>query len=274
MFADLDETLRQLLIRFVPLDPTEVEISFDTPDREWSGRLTRPAINCFLYDVRENHKLRAAGWDRRLNGAANTATRSKVPLRINVSYQVTSWARVREDEHRLLWRTLAALMRHPLLPDDLLVGGLRQQPAPVPTHVAQPEHIPANVGDLWSALDNRIRPALTYVVTLALDPELVITTPVVLAAPGVNLGALDQAEVRDGLVVRGRVRDRQDPTRAVARALVLLPETNKRATTDEDGRFELAGLPRGPITLAVRAAGREETVWPARAPASDLELEV
>jgi hypothetical protein len=165
-------------------------------------------------------------------------------------------------------------MRHPLLPDDLLVGGLRQQPAPVPTHVAQPEHIPANVGDLWSALDNRIRPALTYVVTLALDPELVITTPVVLAAPGVNLGALDQAEVRDGLVVRGRVRDRQDPTRAVARALVLLPETNKRATTDEDGRFELAGLPRGPITLAVRAPGRDETLWPARAPASDLELEV
>lgn len=274
MFADLDETLRQLLIRAVPLDPTEVEISFDTPDREWSGRLTRPAINCFLYDVRENHKLRAAGWDRRLNGAASTASRSKLPYRINVAYQVTSWARAREDEHRLLWRTLAALIRHPLLPDDLLVGGLRQQPAPIPTHVGQPEHIPANVGDLWSALDNRIRPALTYVVTLALDPDLVITTPIVLAEPGVNLGALDQAEVRDGLVVRGRVRDRLDSTRAVARALVLLPEANKRATTDEDGRFELGGVPRGPITLLVRAAGRDETSWPVRAPALDLELEV
>jgi hypothetical protein len=274
LFADLDETLRQLLIRSVPLDPTEVEISFDTPDREWSGRLTRPAINCFLYDVRENHKLRAAGWNHRLNGAANTASRSKVPLRINVAYQVTSWARAREDEHRLLWRTLAALMRHPLLPDDLLVGGLRQQPIPVPTHVAQPEHIPANVGDLWSALDNRIRPALTYVVTLALDPELVITTPLVLADPGVKMDALDQAEVRDGLVLRGRVRDRQDPTRTVARALVLLPQANRRATTDEDGRFELAGLPRGALTLIVRAAGRDETSWPVRAPATDLELEV
>jgi hypothetical protein len=134
--------------------------------------------------------------------------------------------------------------------------------------------MPANVGDLWSALDNRIRPALTYVVTLALDPELVVTTPVVLSAPGVNLGALDQAEVRDGLVVRGRVRDRQDPARAISRALVFLPALNRRATTDEDGRFELSGLPRGELTLVVRAAGRDETSWPVRAPASDLELEV
>jgi len=34
MFDDLDETLRNLLVREVPLNPNEVDINFDRPDRE------------------------------------------------------------------------------------------------------------------------------------------------------------------------------------------------------------------------------------------------
>jgi hypothetical protein len=274
LFADLDETLRQLLVRHVPLDPSEIEISFDTPDREWSGRLSRPAVNFFLYDVRENHKLRVAQWDVRRNSEGRTAARVKGPHRIDVAYQVTTWARAREDEHRLLWRVLAALMRSPILPRELLVGGLLQQPFAIPAHVGQPEHVPSNVGDLWHALDNRIRPALTYVITLALDPELVVTSPLILTAPKIGIRQIDQAEVRDGLTVRGRVRDRHDPARIVPGALVLLSETGDRAMTDEEGRFRFAGVPRGPITLVVRAAGRAEISLATRAPADSYELEV
>jgi hypothetical protein len=274
LFADLDETLRQMLTRLVPLDQSEVEISFDTPDREWSGRLTRPAIICFLYDVRENHKLRTAGWEVRRTGTNNGATRSKGPFRIDATYQVTTWARAREDEHRLLWRVLAALMRQPNLPADMLVGALREQPMAIPAQIAQPENMPSNVGDLWSALDNRIRPALTYVVTLALDPELVISSPMVLSAPRVDLRPIAADEARHGLVVRGRVRDRQDPEQIVAGALVLLAETGDRAMTDDEGRFRFAGVPRGPITLVVRAAGREERSLATTAPAPTYELEV
>jgi hypothetical protein len=274
LFADLDETLRQTLIRYVPLDPTEVEVSFETPDREWSGGLTRPAINCFLYDVRENHKLRLAGWEARRDADGRGAGRQKGPLRINATYQVTTWARAHEDEHRLLWRVLAALMRHPILPQDLLAGQLRQQPYPIPTHIAQPEHVPTNVGDLWGALDNRIRPSLTYVVTLALEPELVVSSPLVLSAPKIGVRQIDPAEGRDGLVVRGRVRDRNDPARTVPGALVLLSETGDRAMTDEEGRFRFAGVRRGPITLVVRANGRTEMSLATRAPADSYELEV
>jgi hypothetical protein len=274
LFADLDETLRELLVRTVPLDPSEIEISFDTPDREWSGRLSRPAVNFFLYDVRENHKLRVAQWDTRRNGDGRTAARVKGPHRIDAAYQVTTWARAREDEHRLLWRVLAALMRTPIIPQDLLVGGMREQPFAIPTHVGQPEHVPSNVGDLWHALDNRIRPALTYVVTLALDPELVITSPLILKAPQIGMRQIEQAEVRDGLIVRGRVRDRSDPARSLAGALVMLPETGDRVLTDDEGRFRFAGVPRGPITLVVRADGRTETTLATRAPADSYELEV
>lgn len=273
MLADLDETLRQMLLRHVPLDPTEVEISFEAPDREWSGRLSRPAVNCFLYDVRENHRLRPSGWEiRRENGVA---TKHSGPLRFDVTYQITVWARAREDEHQLLWRVLAALVKHPTLPADLLQGNLKQQPVPIPAWVSQPEHMPQNYADLWQALDNRIRPSLTYVLTLALDPEIGYTSPLVLSdRPTVDMGNLDRHEMAEAHQIRGQVRDRQDPTKVIAGALVLLRETGARARTDDEGRFTFSGAPRGPVTLVVRAPGRTETTWPINVPDPSCELDV
>lgn len=273
MLADLDDTLRQLLLRHVPLDPTEVEISFEAPDREWSGRLSRPAVNCFLYDVRENHRLRPAGREiRRVNGVAS---KHAGPLRFDVTYQVTVWARAREDEHRLLWRVLATLIRHPTLPTDLLQGALKEQPVPIPAWVSQPEHMPQNYADLWQALDNRIRPSLTYVLTLALDPEISYTSPLVLSdRPKVDMGNHDRHQMAESLQIRGQVRDRQDPKRLVAGALVVLRETGARATTDEEGQFTFSLAPRGPVTLIVRAPGRTETTWPVKVPSPTFDLEV
>ena len=272
MFADLDETIRQMLIRGVPLDPSEIEISFDTPDREWSGRLTRPAVNCFLYDVRENVKLRVNSWEVRHEN--NLATKQKGPIRIDATYQVSAWARVPEDEHRLLWRVLATLVRYPTLPEDLLRGDLKEQPFPIATSVAQPDQMPANYADLWQALDNRIRPVLTYVVTLALRPDVVEVTPLVLKAPSIRVNGLEPRTAVDALRVQGRVRDRQDPSRSIAGAMVLVRETGERVMTDEDGRFTFAQVPRGSITLIVRAAGRAEAAISTTVPAPAYDLEI
>jgi len=273
VFADLDETVRQLLIRNVPLDPSEVEVSFEAPDREWSGRLTRPAVNCFLYDVRENVKLRMGTWEVRRDGN-NLATKQRGPIRVDVTYQVTAWARAPEDEHRLLWRVMSALARHTSLPADILQGLLKEQPLPIPTAVAQPDQMPSNFADLWQALDNRIRPAVTYVVTLALDPEFVVTTPLTLKSPAINLNNLNRRDVEVALSVRGRVRDRQDPGKSLSGALVLLEETGDRTMTDGEGQFSFANVPRGPITLVVRAEGRPEHVWPTVVPSTSYDVEV
>lgn len=272
MLVDLDETVRQLLIRYIPLDPAQVDISFDLPDREWSARLTRPTINCFLYDLRENHRLRMANWETRRG--VNTATRQKGPLRMDATYQVTTWARANEDQHRLLWRTLAALARHPVLSPDLLVGELKDQPLPVSTMVAQPEQAPANIGDFWNAIDNRVRPVLTYVVTLSLDPEVVVESKLALFPPKIKVEQRSRDEVQNGFTVRGRVRDRSDPARAMEGALVVLSETGDRVLTDEDGGFSFGGVRRGRATLVVCAAGRSQTTWPTRVPASNYDLEV
>ncbi len=64
MLADLDETLRQLLIAELPVKNGELDISFDLPKRDWSSRISKPTVNLFLYDVRENNVLRQHQWER------------------------------------------------------------------------------------------------------------------------------------------------------------------------------------------------------------------
>ena len=103
MFDDLDETIRQLLIAEMPVKNGEVEISFDQPKREWSARQSRPTLNLFLYDVRENHILRQHQWEQLpRNGSDDMAHLKRMPFRVDCTYMLTTWASVPEDEHRLL----------------------------------------------------------------------------------------------------------------------------------------------------------------------------
>src|SRR5207248_903953 len=163
VFADLDETIRQLLIDHVPLDLSEVDVSFDAPDREWSARLSRPTVNCFLYDVHQNLERRDAEWAVVRDQRTRTVSRKQGPLRIDATYYLTVWARMPEDEHRLLWRVLTVLARFPSLPGGLLAGALPDQPYPLQTRVALPAEQRTSATDLWQALDNRVRPSLSYV---------------------------------------------------------------------------------------------------------------
>jgi hypothetical protein len=179
VFAELDDTIRQLLTRYVPLDLAQVDVSFEAPDREWSGRLSRPTVNCFLYDVHQNIERRDSDWQVTRDDATRAVTRKKGPLRIDATYYLTVWARAAEDEHRLLWRVMAALARFPVIPEAVLADGLRDQPFPLQTRLAQPDQTRTSATDLWQALDNRVRPSLSYVVTLALDSTIEFTSPMV-----------------------------------------------------------------------------------------------
>ena len=59
MIQDVDETLKELLVRKVPIDLTAVDIKFEMPTEEWASGVSKPTIDLFLYDVRENHELRS-----------------------------------------------------------------------------------------------------------------------------------------------------------------------------------------------------------------------
>ena len=260
MIADLDETIRRLLQQELPIKNGEIEIKFDQPKREWSARLNRPTVNLFLYDLRENPVLRQHGWEQIAgngNGRGDNqlAHLKRTPLRVDCFYMLTTWASDPEDEHRLLSSALLALFRFPVLPADRLVGSLKKQPFEVPARLANHDRL-TNPAEVWSSLDNEMRPSISYIITLALDPWAEITVPLVRTftmrsgqAVGMpELPSLQMDTVLERVDLGGTVQSAKsgDPLSGIQ---VAIKGTGLFTTTDTSGRFRLGSLPPGEYIL-------------------------
>ena len=174
MIDDLDRTIAVLLRRELPPSLAEqVQISFAAPDDQFpSQAVTPPAIDLFLYDVRENLELRSneVYVEPRTNG---TAIKKRAPVRVDFSYLVTAWASQSvpdpaQDEHRLLGEVMCALLRNKSIPAELLQGVLAGQQPPLPVSTLQPSRL-QSLGEFWQALGGKPRTALNYAVTVSVD---------------------------------------------------------------------------------------------------------
>jgi hypothetical protein len=254
MFADLDESIRQLLVQRGGLDTAEVDIDFHTPTREWAAGVSKPTVNVYLYDIRENLELREPmPWMTR-NGPNNTAIRSRPLVRMDVTYRFTTFANAPEDEHRLLSHILVTLFQHPIFPADLLQGQVAGQQ--IVTTAAQPIGPVQNLADYWGAMDNTIKPSIDFRLTVAVDLNqetsvgLVLTKQArVLRADGPPAPDATQPLVHIG----GRVHVAGSPEEGLAGVTVRLTERGLDAVTDAAGRYSLSGLPAGSYTLHLLA---------------------
>jgi hypothetical protein len=183
MIDDLDRSLAALLAQGLPAGLVEqVTVTFAAPNDQFPPpSVALPAVDLFLYDVRENRDLRRVEpqVERRNGGVVQTPP----PVRVDCSYLVTVWASESSttpayDEHRLLGEVLRVLLRHPTLPEAVLQGSLRDQEQPPPTRALQSGHL-QNLGEFWQALGGKPRAALNYTVTLAIP----VGEPVDLGAP-------------------------------------------------------------------------------------------
>jgi hypothetical protein len=279
MINDLDEVLRQLLIRELPIRNGEVDVTFDQPKREWSARLSRPTLNVYLYDVRENQKLRQTQplWEMTPN-EDGTVTQHRKPVRMDLHYIITAWATEPEDEHQLLTRTLMALFRYAHLPGDLLPASLQSQSKPIPMMVAQYDEY-RNPTDVWQVLDNEIRPAIACILTLALDPYEPVVAPLVRtrelrfgqAVPPTSQQELDERAGQDVYWTIGGTVQSKEPLEEMH--LVLL-EQGREVSLQPDGRFAIGHLRAGEYTLEVSKDGRGVRQFKIDVPSADLQLEV
>ncbi|HEU0012716.1 MAG TPA: DUF4255 domain-containing protein [Longimicrobium sp.] len=183
MIADLDNTLKQLLVRELPagLVPADA-ITFATPHDQFQAAVKPPAVNLFLYDIRENRDLRRV--DPQVERRDGVMVQTRPPVRVDCSYLVTAWATTGAgkpagyDEHRLLSEVMRVLLRHPTLPAAVLQGSLVSQELPLPTTTLQQGHL-QNLAELWQALGGRARAAFNYTVTIAMQ----VAEPVNLGPP-------------------------------------------------------------------------------------------
>jgi hypothetical protein len=179
MITDVDQTFEQLLRLEGKIPKSDVDIEFDQPTGEWSATLSRPTLNLWCFDIRENVKLRNRDIDRRVQDGRTAITMRK-PRRMDLAYMVTAWARKVEDEHQLLWRALKVFRTNPRIAREKCVGELRYQNFDIPLMSADMSDAPFNMTDLWSVLDNRMKLGFVAVATVELMTDDVIEGPLVL----------------------------------------------------------------------------------------------
>ncbi len=256
MLVAAQETITQLLYAQGKIDPREVEISFDAPTKEWIGQRMRPAIDLFLFDVRENTDLRQTSFQStRVNGRAE---RRLPPRRVDARFMVSTHATDAADAHRLLWRALVTLMQFPELPPDLLADDLRHLDIPLTTRVAQADDA-ARMTDLWGGMGVEAHPAFCYVVTVPVDLEQAISAPLVLTRTmrfGRGLdGIAEEAHTHIGGVVRT-----QSGTPLTGVRVAVTDSAAEAAVTNADGEFRLFNVPSGEVPLrVVLPDGSEQT---------------
>ena len=198
MIDDLDESLKALLGRELPAAISgQVSVSFAAPDDEFHSSVKLPAVDLFLYDIRENLELRSNDEfvQRRGDG---TGLRTHMPIRVDASYLITAWPGSTEkdrpeDEHHLLGEVMQVLLRFRTLPRTVLKGNLANQELPLPVSTLQPGRL-QSLGEFWQALGGKPKAALNYTVTFAVDvakPEVVklVTDKTI----GIELGFEDAA---------------------------------------------------------------------------------
>jgi Pvc16 N-terminal domain/Carboxypeptidase regulatory-like domain len=270
--ADLDEALRLLLKRELDKHGFEgVEVEFDAPSKEWSGKLTGPTVDLFLYDLREaGDRAELTPTETRENGLARV---SPPPLHLELSYAVTAWTKAVEDEHRLLSQVLAVLFSYQRLPDELLQslpdGGTRLKAAE--TSVGRPREEKA---DFWTSVGGQYKASVDFVVHVTIESGAVFVRGPEVRVPTLRASLSDRpaATVSEFHRLGGTVRDAEG--RPVPGAWVALPDEGRWAAADQQGRFHFPRIAPGSRTLIARTPAGEEAKLTVKVPGEAADLVV
>lgn len=276
--SDLDETMKKLLVRELPIKNSEVDVKFDQPKRDWSARVSKPTLNIFLHDIRENNVLRQPEWEFERNDDGSVSKR-RSPVRLDLHYMITAWvADNPEDEHKLLTHTLMALFRNPIIPDELLEEPLQDQPFPIPIKVAQQDEY-RTPADVWNALDNELRPAIVCTLTLSINPYAEITGPLVRsrdlrfgqAAELPRKHSLDETAGHDRFWMVGGEVQSKDP---LEEGRVTLVERGQTILLQEGRRFIIGNLETGDYTLELWDDGRKLATHKITVPSENYDIKL
>jgi hypothetical protein len=166
----IDESLEAFFRATVPLDATDVDVSFEPPEREWSAKLNRPTVNAFLWDIRRStHRAKTGMEAVERNG--ETVRRMALPV-VELRYVVTAWTSDHGDERALLAGLMRAILAHGTIPSTFLAEPLLAlEPPSILMARTGEEHV-----DVFKALEGQLKPGINMVLVSQVDTA--VTTPV------------------------------------------------------------------------------------------------
>ncbi|MFQ3562215.1 DUF4255 domain-containing protein [Streptomyces gramineus] len=178
MIHEVDQALRSLLAAELPAG-SGIGISFDAPSRDWAAARNGPAVNAYLYDIREDVDRRQLGYAPVLDRGNGRLMHRPQPRWFRLSYLVSAWTGRTEEEHRLLSSLLSRFVMNEVLTPTDLPAALGALELDVPVAVFGSSSAYRYPAEIWSALGGDLRPSI----------DLMITAPLP-AGPGTEAGPL------------------------------------------------------------------------------------
>ncbi len=238
MIRLLDEGLEEMLKAEVSL-MADVDISFETPTKDWSAGITKPTLNVFLWDLRRSAQEARAGRVNVSRGGSNGY--QLAPPRIACRYHITAWASDVRDEHRILSSVLATLLPLRTMPTQYVKGALAEAKPGPDFRVGSP-HVKDFV-DFWSALQGKLKAGIDLVATITVDSGAVLAAGPLIGTVGArSTDITEPARVSEASMVGGRVTDP-----SAVGAIVRAPAD--ATMVNEDGNFWIRAEPGDEITV-------------------------
>lgn len=186
MIHDVDQSIRDLLDEQI-VRGANIDIAFDAPNQEWAGKRQGPALNVFLYDVREDVDRRQVQYEARTDEDGIVVGRYAPARRFKLEYLLTTWAQRPEDEHRLLSAVLELFLATDYFPRQYLRGGLAAV-GDLRMTIGLPLPSERRLTDVWGVLGVGLRPVLDLSITVPFggrsDPHV---GPPVLEGPRISV---------------------------------------------------------------------------------------
>jgi hypothetical protein len=105
-----------------------VAVTFDPPARPWIQALKTPAVNFFLFDIRENVHRREVMYEQVRDEGGKIVGHRPPALRYDLHYTITVWGAPIAMEHKILALVLRCFGALPTIPRELLPEALKQVP--------------------------------------------------------------------------------------------------------------------------------------------------
>jgi hypothetical protein len=137
-----------------------------------------------------------------------------------------------------------------------------------------------NSTDIWNVLDNEMRPALSLIITLSIDPYTPLTVPLV-SGREIRIGPsaipathrLDDETSSDNFwTIGGRLTSKKPLD--VEKITVMLMERGEKVVLQPDGQFAIGRMRAGAYTLEIAVGSDPARRYSISVPAADYVLEV
>jgi hypothetical protein len=127
VIAETDQALA-LVLKTRVIGNAAITIAFDQPSRPWIQALKGPAVNLFLFDIKENLLRRDVMYEKVLGAEGAVVARRPPPPRFDLHYTVSAWAPAVLVEHKILAAVLRCFGSMTTLPREALPAPLAALP--------------------------------------------------------------------------------------------------------------------------------------------------